>query len=159
MCLYYLWPRKSLDQMNDCSQQELCRLFRSTANQKTWVKYNVEFWMTRNVSKSWHLLAIFSIAVECKQLAEQKCRVTFLFIMFSQHYVKIISGLTQWCFVPSVFINEAPFFSVSKHKIYLVWNQVVGTLFWLLVGTRVDGQFPWSFQSVGSIWFCNEHST
>lgn len=30
-------------------------------------------------------------------------------------------------FVPSVFINETLFFSVSKHKIYLVWNQVVGT--------------------------------
>lgn len=71
----------------------------------------------------------------------------------------VVSGLTQWCFVPSIFIMKH-FFSVSKRRIYLVWNQVVGTLsdFYFIRG--VDWILHWgSFRSALSVWFCNEHST
>ena len=56
----------------------------------------------------------------------------------------------DWCsdaFVPSIFIKETLFFfSVSEHKICLVWNQVVGTLDFYFKHI-VDSKLHWrSFQ-------------
>ena len=68
------------------------------------------------------------------------------FFLFSNNFWFFL----DWCsdvFVPSVFINETLFFSVSKHKFYLVWNQVVGTL--LTFKHVVVSKLHWrSFQSM-----------
>jgi hypothetical protein len=41
----------------------------------------------------------------------------------------LISGLMQWCLIPSVYINETPFFSVSKQNLLGLkssgWNTVL----------------------------------
>lgn len=69
------------------------------------------------------LVAIADIVVD-KQLGEEQNGLNFLFIALV---------LFSWCFWTVMscsfcIYNETLFFSVSKHRIYLVWNQVVGTL-------------------------------
>lgn len=98
--------------------------------------------------KSWHLLAIFANTVRFKQPRKQQSWLNFVFLSSKYFWFFL-----DWCsdvFVPSVFINETLFFlNVFLNKIYLVWNQVVGTLLTFYFKHVLDSKFHWrSFQSV-----------
>lgn len=82
-------------------------------------------WLEIQALRSWHLLAIFA-NTRFKQLRKQQSWLNFLYSCPHKIFF-ILSGLMQWCFCSFCIYKWNTFFSVSKHKIYLVWNQVVGT--------------------------------